>query len=102
MSLMKGRSWDDWVDQYKQSHQNRWNQLTHSFGIPMIVISIILGLLAFAWPMLWPWAAGLFILGWVLQFIGHAIECKPPEFFSDWRFLFVGTRWWLRKITGRL
>lgn len=32
--------------------------------------------------------------GWVFQFIGHAAEGKPPEFFRDWRFLFVGLRWW--------
>jgi len=24
----------------------------------------------------------LFLLGWMLQFIGHAIEGKPPEFFE--------------------
>lgn len=100
--MMKGRSWDDWVAQYKLSHQNRWNQLTHTFGIPMIVVSIVLALGGLVAPGLWPWAAGLFVVGWVLQFIGHAIEGKPPEFFTDWRFLFVGTRWWMRKVTGRL
>ena len=44
--MMKNRSWDDWIAQYSQSHQNRWNQLTHSFGIPMIVLSLILALLS--------------------------------------------------------
>ena len=48
------------------------------------------------------WAAGLFITGWALQIIGHAIEGKPPEFLSDWRFLLVGTRWWWKKGTGRI
>lgn len=100
--MLKGRSWDDWIAQYAQSHQNPWNRLTHTFGIPMIVVSIALALLALVWPGLCPWAAGLFVLGWVLQFIGHAIEGKPPEFFRDWRFLLVGTRWWWAKITGRI
>ena len=50
---------------------------------------------------LWEWGAALFIAGWVLQFIGHAFEGKAPEFFKDWRFLFVGLRWWLAKVTGR-
>ena len=100
--MLKGRSWDDWIAQYAQSHQNPWNRLTHTFGIPMIVVSIALALLALVWPGLWPWAAGLFVLGWVLQFIGHAIEGKPPEFFKDWRFLLVGTRWWWKKVTGRV
>jgi hypothetical protein len=33
-----------------------------------------------------------------LQLIGHAYEGKPPEFVKDWRFLFVGVRWWLWKL----
>jgi hypothetical protein len=28
-------------------------------------------------------------------------EGKPPEFFSDWRFLLVGARWWVAKVRGR-
>lgn len=100
--MFAGRSWEDWIRQYSQSHQNRWNQLTHSFGIPMIVLSLVLALLSPFVTGLWPYAAGLFVVGWALQFIGHAIEGKPPEFLSDWRFLLVGTRWWLAKVTGRL
>jgi uncharacterized membrane protein YGL010W len=48
----------------------------------------------------WP-ALAVFIVGWVLQFIGHYVEGEPPEFFKDWRFLFVGLRWWLAKISGK-
>jgi uncharacterized membrane protein YGL010W len=44
---------------------------------------------------------GLFFLGWLFQFLGHAFEGKPPEFFKDWRFLFVGLQWWLKTV-GRL
>jgi uncharacterized membrane protein YGL010W len=50
---------------------------------------------------LWLYALVLFVLGWTLQFIGHAFEHKEPEFFHDWRFLFVGVRWWWAKIHGR-
>jgi uncharacterized membrane protein YGL010W len=100
--MMKGRSWDDWIAEYAESHQNRWNRLTHTVGIPMIVVSIGLGLVSVFVAGLWPWALGLFVAGWVLQFIGHAIEGKPPEFFKDWRFLLVGTRWWWAKVTGRV
>jgi uncharacterized membrane protein YGL010W len=48
----------------------------------------------------WRAALGLFVLGWILQFIGHAFEGKPPEFFKDYRFLFVGLRWWFKKVLG--
>ncbi|MCH7475048.1 MAG: DUF962 domain-containing protein [Gemmatimonadetes bacterium] len=44
----------------------------------------------------------LFVIGWILQFVGHFVEGKPPEFLQDWRFLFVGLRWWYAKIRGRV
>lgn len=100
--MLGGRSWDDWIAQYAQSHRNPLNQLTHAIGIPMIVVSVALAALSVLVAGLWPWALGLFVLGWVLQFIGHAIEGKPPEFFKDWRFLLVGTRWWWAKVSRRL
>jgi uncharacterized membrane protein YGL010W len=67
----------------------------------MIVLSLIL--LPWAiWrtPVLWV-SAALFGVGWLFQFVGHAFEGKPPEFFKDWRFLFVGVRWWLAKMAGK-
>jgi uncharacterized membrane protein YGL010W len=48
----------------------------------------------------WPIALGLFVAGWILQFVGHYFEGRPPEFFRDWRFLFVGLRWWIKKFVG--
>ena len=100
--MLGGKPMEDWVAQYQTSHQNRINQITHTFGIPMIVLSIVLALGGLFVDGLFAWAAGLFIAGWALQFIGHAFEGKPPEFFSDWRFLLVGTRWWFKKVTGKL
>ena len=52
-------------------------------------------------PHVWWWVGGLFVLGWVFQFIGHAFEGKPPEFLKDWRFLFVGLSWWFAKLAGK-
>jgi uncharacterized membrane protein YGL010W len=99
--MMGGRSWESWIAEYARAHQHPMNRLTHLFGIPMIAVSLPLFLVAMFVPTLWPWAIGLFTAGWVLQFIGHAFEGKPPEFFKDWRFLFVGLRWWFAKIRGR-
>ena len=62
----------------------------------------MLGAVSIAVPSLRMPALWIFIAGWVLQFIGHAFEGKAPEFFKDWRFLFVGFRWWLLKISGRV
>jgi uncharacterized membrane protein YGL010W len=95
------RSWDDWTAQYSTSHQNPVNRVCHFFGIPMIVLSLALGLAAIFFHRLGMIALSLFLLGWMLQFIGHAFEGKWPEFFHDWRFLFVGTRWWADKVLHR-
>jgi uncharacterized membrane protein YGL010W len=46
------------------------------------------------------YAPGLFVFGWIPQFIGHAFERKEPEFFHDRRFLLVGVRWWWAKMPG--
>jgi uncharacterized membrane protein YGL010W len=67
----------------------------------MIVVSLLLFIAAPFFEGLWMIAAVLFVLGWFFQFIGHAFEKKPPEFFKDWRFLFVGLRWWFAKIRGK-
>ena len=99
--MLGGRSWDQWISQYAESHQNPVNRFCHTVGIPMIAISIPLFLAGFFVAGLWKLALGLFVLGWVFQFVGHAVEGKPPEFFRDWRFLFVGLRWWFAKVRGR-
>ncbi len=42
----------------------------------------------------WQFCLSLFVVMWVLQFIGHKIEGKKPSFFEDLRFLLVGPAWW--------
>ena len=101
MRVMGGRTSEQWIAQYATSHQHPINRFCHTLGIPLIVISM--GWFAIAWfvsgPLLLP--VTLFLIGWALQFIGHAFEGKRPEFFHDWRFLFVGLRWWIAKVRGR-
>lgn len=43
-------------------------------------------------------AATMFVLAWVGQFIGHAIEGKKPSFFEDVKFLLIGPAWLLHFI----
>lgn len=99
--MLGGRTSQQWIAQYSTSHQHPINRLCHTFGIPLIILSLVLFVAAIFLSGLWIYAVGLFVLGWILQFVGHAFEGKPPEFFSDWRFLFVGVRWWWAKINGR-
>jgi|TARA_B110000483_G_scaffold228870_1_gene292278 hypothetical protein len=101
MKTFFGRSWADWIAEYAESHQHPKNRLYHSLGIPMIVVSILLLIAGiFSATALWIGIL-LFLLGWIMQFVGHAYEGKPPEFFRDWRFLFVGLRWWVAKMKGK-
>ena len=99
--LLGQRPMSDWIRQYAESHQHPMNRWCHTLGIPMIVVSLVVAAGELAWPVLWLPAAVLFGSGWALQFIGHAVEGKPPEFVHDWRFLLVGLRWWLAKVRGR-
>ncbi len=98
--MMGGRTWDEWIEEYSESHQHPLNKLMHAFGIPMIAISLLLIPVSFIEDGMWLNALVFFVLGWILQFIGHYFEGKPPEFMKDYRFLFVGLRWWFKKIIG--
>jgi uncharacterized membrane protein YGL010W len=102
MSLFSTRTWDEWIALYGQSHRNPVNRVCHTIGIPAIALSILLGVASLAAHPLFPAAVVLFVAGWVFQFVGHAYEGKPPEFLKDWRFVFVGLRWWLAKVRGRV
>ena len=94
--MLGNKTSDEWIAQYATSHQHPVNRACHTVGIPLIVVSIALGAAGF-----WRIALGLFVLGWILQFVGHAFAGKPPEFLHDWRFLLVGLRWWWAKVRGR-
>ena len=96
-----GRSADEWVRQYAGSHQHPVNRACHTIGIPLIAASLVLGAVSLVVHGLWPVPVAMFVVGWILQFVGHWFEGKPPEFLSDWRFLFVGLRWWAAKVRGR-
>ena len=98
--MMGGRSWDEWIDEYADGHRHPMNRLTHSIGIPLIAVAIILIPLGIFIHGVWWVALTMFVVGWILQFVGHYFEGKPPEFFKDYRFLFVGLRWWFKKVLG--
>jgi len=35
----------------------------------------------------------VFVVAWILQFIGHHVEGKKPSFFKDLQFLLIGPAW---------
>lgn len=52
-----------------------------------------------------PWGfkiwAGVFIVAWIGQFIGHKIEGKKPSFFEDLQFLLIGPAWVADSLMGK-
>ena len=80
------------MDEYKRKHQHPLNRLAHSIGIPLIVLSLPLFLFS------WRWALALFVIGWILQFVGHAIEGNQPAFFRNPIFLIIGPLWFGRRM----
>jgi len=82
------------LENYNQNHQHPTNRLLHSFGIPLIVISLFVAF----WSL--KIGLGLFVFGWILQFIGHIFEKKPPSFFSNPAYLITGVIWWFKKVFG--
>jgi len=59
------KSYSSW----RKRHQHPFSFGIHLLGIPMTLLA--LGLLAFV-P--WPWCVGLFVLGYLFQYIGHKVE----------------------------
>jgi uncharacterized membrane protein YGL010W len=52
---------------------------------------------ALPFPALW----SIFILGWVVQYVGHYVyEKKSPAFYKNLRHILIGPLWIFSKITG--
>ncbi|MED2486045.1 DUF962 domain-containing protein, partial [Bacillus thuringiensis] len=52
------------LKKYKNDHQHPGNRFFHMIGIPTIIISL------FTFFVNWKTGLGLFIIGWIFQFIG--------------------------------
>ena len=85
---MATKSLREYLDEYGEGHRHLGTRLTHMVGIPMIVGSLpILPLNPIV-------GGGLFVGGWILQFIGHYVfEKNDPKFFGDPVNLLIGVVW---------
>jgi len=50
----------------------------------------------------WIFFLAVFVITWILQFVGHKIEGKKPSFLKDLQFLLVGPVWLLSFILKKL
>lgn len=51
---------------------------------------------------LWAISIGIFVIAWIIQFVGHKIEGKKPSFFKDLQFLLVGPAWLMHFIYKKI
>ena len=65
------------------------------------LLAITHSLAQLPWP-LWLTSLAIFVVAWIGQFIGHAIEGKRPSFFKDVQFLLIGPLWLLAAAYRRL
>ncbi|MBT8062648.1 MAG: DUF962 domain-containing protein [Xanthomonadales bacterium] len=75
-----------------------WFRLSLSLGAGLMIFNLFMIQLTVLMPQLssrplWQIALAVFVVAWILQFIGHAIEGKRPSFFKDVQFLLIGPAW---------
>jgi uncharacterized membrane protein YGL010W len=52
-------------------------------------------------PPAWQSTLGLFVVSWIGQFIGHAVEGRKPSFLQDLQFLLIGPLWLMGQVFQR-
>jgi uncharacterized membrane protein YGL010W len=60
----------------------------------VVLLALVRALARLPWP-LWVSSLVIFVVAWIGQFIGHALEGKRPSFFKDLQFLLIGPLWLL-------
>ena len=69
-----------------------WKQ-SHRIAAALFIALLLLCLLT---------GVGVFVVAWVGQFIGHAIEGRRPSFLTDLAYLLVGPAWLMDKLLRRV
>jgi len=69
-----------------------WLSLPIAVGMLLMLVAMAYGLTLLG-PQVLVVSIGLFVVAWIGQFIGHAVEGRRPAFFEDLRSLLVGPAW---------
>lgn len=67
-----------------------------------LFLGLIIGYDRIGWTSVWGMALAIFVVAWILQFVGHKLEGKKPAFFKDVQFLLIGPIWLLGFIYRRV
>jgi uncharacterized membrane protein YGL010W len=77
---------------------------TLALGVALVfalLLALTQALATLPWP-LWLTSVVIFVVAWIGQFIGHALEGRRPSFFKDVQFLLIGPLWLLAAAYRRL
>jgi uncharacterized membrane protein YGL010W len=83
-----------------------WKQ-SHRLGAALLIaLALLCVLTEFGYRQLGPHtllltAIGVFVVAWIGQFVGHAIEGRRPSFLTDLAYLLVGPAWLMDKLLRR-
>ncbi|RNA62112.1 DUF962 domain-containing protein [Chryseobacterium nematophagum] len=82
-------------------------RLSFLIGIIMVLVMLLMEHFTYAINIhfrkqAWLVYLGVFIITWILQFIGHKVEGKKPSFLKDIQFLLIGPIWLLSFILKKL
>jgi len=71
--------------------------------LPLVALALLVLERLAAGPLaLWRVSLAIFVVAWIGQFIGHAVEGRRPSFFKDVQFLLIGPLWLLGAAYRRL
>lgn len=81
-------------------------RLSAALAVAMVVLASLLSVASHwalgLWGASFTWAcAGVFVVAWIGQFVGHKFEGAKPAFFDDLLFLFVGPVWVFKEFINR-
>ena len=85
-----------------------YHRLSRNLGYAMAIAFVVSGAITWAlYGVLGPrglliLAVALFVLAWIGQFIGHAIEGRRPAFLTNIVQLLIGPAWLMGKLMRRL
>jgi hypothetical protein len=68
----RGRPLRRVLHNWRERHQHPFNFWIHLLGIPLAVVGVVL-FFALPWEQ-WYWGVACFVLGYVLQYVGHRVE----------------------------
>jgi uncharacterized membrane protein YGL010W len=101
---MPNMDFEQALKEYKSQHQTVGCIVTHMFGVPMIALSLPLALINFRKSL------SCFVVGWILQFIGHycfeknkpVLLTKSGNIWVPLAALFMAGQYWRAALTGNI